>query len=151
MTFLKHHWFGFLISVIMLFFVIIFVLVLFSPKSDIKKRGFISCTDSMADSMLSCPTKGKIWCMLKSISANTLCESKVVLVGFSSWIKGEQPRPWSNYLFEPEIVKSQPYAGEEKFYEENPNIGGEMEQLRSQNIQLENSVKEKINEEGMPQ
>ena len=44
MTFLKHHWFGLILSLFMLAYLLVFVLVLLSPRYDMQKRGFIPCT-----------------------------------------------------------------------------------------------------------
>ena len=66
MTFIKNHWFGLLLSLVVGFFMLVFALVLFSPREDLHSRGFIPCTEEMAYNMLGC-NENKAWCMLKEV------------------------------------------------------------------------------------
>ena len=54
MKLVKNYWFGTLIGTLLLGFLILFVLILISPKQDIKNRGFISCTQEMVGDLLEC-------------------------------------------------------------------------------------------------
>ena len=141
MSFLKHHWFGTVVSLFVLFFVTVFLLVLFSPRQDLQKRGFIPCTENMVSEMLSC-RENKAFCMLGSVIKNSWCDSKVVLNGLGAWVKGQQSTPWENYLFESELKETEQDEGLQEFYDENPDVSASMEELRRQNIELEKQISE---------
>lgn len=141
MSFLKHHWFGTVVSLFVLFFVTVFLLVLFSPRQDLQKRGFIPCTENMVSEMLSC-RENKAFCMLGSVIKNSWCDSKVVLNGLGAWVKGQQSTPWENYLFEPELKETEQDEGLQEFYDENPDVSASMEELRRQNIELKKQISE---------
>lgn len=91
MTFLKHHWFGLILSLFMLAYLLVFVLVLLSPRYDVQKRGFIPCTEAMAERLIDCDNGA--WCMLKTIVRNGWCDAEVISGGFRMWLRGEQKRP----------------------------------------------------------
>ena len=116
MTFLKHHWFGLILSLFMLAYLLVFVLVLLSPRYDVQKRGFIPCTETMAEQLIDCDNGA--WCMLKTIVRNGWCDAEVIGGGFRMWLRGEQKTPWANYLFEPE----QPRPDEETEADESVKI-----------------------------
>ena len=84
-----------------------------SPRQDVLNRGFIPCTKQLVFELSGCQ-KGKIGCPLKLLWQDMKCNIKVVGNGFKNWVAGNQPAPWSNYLFEPEM-----YVEDEK----NPYIG----------------------------
>lgn len=71
MNFLKRHWFGLITGLFIFCVLVLFVLVLLSPRQDAKKRGFIPCTEAMAERMLACPENGKTLCMLKAVLGNS--------------------------------------------------------------------------------
>ena len=137
MTFLKHHWFGLILSLFMLAYLLVFVLVLLSPRYDVQKRGFIPCTEAMAERLIDCDNGA--WCMLKTIVRNGWCDAEVIGDGFRMWLRGEQKTPWANYLFEPE-----PEADESlrEFYAQTPDIEASMQNLRHLNRELERQIKE---------
>ena len=140
MTFLRNHWFGLLIGTVTFVFMILFVLILLSPRQDARRRGFIPCTETMAEKLLSC-SGNKLGCLFSAITANSWCDIKVVGRGLSGWISGKQRTPWSNYIFVPEISA-------DAFFDENarkaylkisPDIRSEMRQLQKLNEELENA------------
>ena len=94
MTFLKHHWFGLILSLFMLAYLLVFVLVLLSPRYDVQKRGFIPCTETMAERLIDCDNGA--WCMLKTIVRNGWCDAEVIGGGFRMWLRGEQKTPCLN-------------------------------------------------------
>lgn len=108
---MKEYWFGFLISLILLIGFMFFLLVILSPRYDYQKRGFIPCTEAMAENIMACPKESKFTCGIKHILENTICDAKVIGKGFSLWMDGKQSTPWANYIFTPEIP-------EEKFFED---------------------------------
>ena len=145
MSFIKHHWFGLIISLFMLAYLLVFVLVLFAPRYDEQKRGFIPCTEIMAEELIFCDSSA--WCMLKTIAKNTWCDTNVVAKGFGQWIKGEQKTPWANYLFEPQLSQQniasdvEPEESLQEFYEQTPDIEASMQNLRKLNQELEEQIK----------
>lgn len=144
MTFLKHHWFGLILSLFMLAYLLVFVLVLLSPRYDMQKRGFIPCTEAMAERLIDCDNGA--WCMLKTIVRNGWCDAEVIGGGFRMWLRGEQKTPWAKYLFEPEQPRpdDEPEADESlrEFYAQTPDIEASMQNLRRLNRELERQIKE---------
>lgn len=142
LNFIKIHWFGLILSIVVIFYAAVFVVVFLSPRQDELKRGFIPCTEVLVKDMFDC--NGKAWCMSKAIVKNTGCDTKIVLEGITSWVKGKQPTPWANYLFEPEMGKEQ-NEGEihpelEEFYRDNRDIKADMEELDKKWQELEKSL-----------
>ena len=138
MNFVKNHWFSCLIAGMMLCFFCIFVLILLAPKQDAKGRGFIPCTQEMVQKLLDCDRK--FFCSTKVVFDNNLCMLKVIGHGFSDWLNHKQPRPWSNYIFEPEIPLNT-YIDEEarqNYLNENPDTSAEMQRLNLLRKELEN-------------
>ena len=152
MTFIKNYWFGTLIGALLLGFLLLFVLIMISPKQDAKGRGFVLCTQEMVDDLLICDKK--ISCSIGAIFRNTICDIKVIGKGVSYWIKGKQPYPWSNYIFEPEIPKNTyvDEAAREEYLSEFPETAKEMQMLKKLNKELENEQNMQINfKEIMPE
>lgn len=151
MSFLRAHWFGLLVSLFTAYFVVIFILVLFSPRQDLQKRGFIPCTETMVREMLECNQESKSFCMIGAVVKNSLCDSKVVLDGLGAWVKGQQPSPWANYYFTPELAGSEEEdEGLDEFRRQTPDVEASMEELRRLNQDLEKQTaetKEEIEEE----
>lgn len=113
-----------------------------APRQDALKRGFIPCTEKLVIDIYSCE-RGKISCPLKYLWKDMKCNVKVILNGFGAWIKGSQPTPWANYLFEPkvqaEIDEDAPYSG---------NAIQDMDTLKKQiyNTKTEQDKLEKAND-----
>ncbi len=146
--FIRYHWFGLLISIMVGLFMIQFFLVLFAPHHDVLNRGFSPCTETMAQKVADCGSKGL--CVIKAVSANAFCDSKVIGRGLVLWIKGEQPRPWSNYLFVPEYPQEEePDEGLADYYRENPDIAGQMGELKQKSEELEKLKDEHTTTAGM--
>lgn len=141
MTFIKNHWFGLITGLIIFCFLCLFILVLISPRQDEDKRGFIPCTEAMADKMLACPEEGKAFCMLKAVLGNSWCDAKVIGRGVKNWVTGKQSAPWSNYIFIPRVPVDQEDEHLQEYYKNNPNIGAEMQELKELNKELENESK----------
>lgn len=138
MSYIKLHWFGILVSTFVAWVLLVFVLVLFSPRQDIQGRGFIPCTETMADKMLGC-TENKTWCMLGAIVDNSFCDMKVVAKGFGLWTTRQQARPWSNYLFIPEALDDDfDEQAQSEYLQTNSDIKAEMAELKQLNEEIEN-------------
>lgn len=146
MQFIKYHWFGLLVSVIVFLFLCVFALVLAAPHQDEQKRGFVPCTETMAEELHNCNSRNM--CVLGSVIKNTFCNIKVIGQGIKLWAVGEQPTPWSNYLFEPELKRPavnddvEPEESLDEYYQNTPDIAAEMDELQQLNQQLENSDNE---------
>lgn len=144
MSFIKKHWFGMIAAFVVAIFFVLFVLILISPRQDLQKRGFIPCTEALAEQVLSCE-KNKIICMLSATMKNSWCDMKVVGRGFSNWVKGKQPAPWSNYIFEPELPEDEYFDDEarKEYLKHTPDIAAEMQNLKKLSEELENeNIKE---------
>lgn len=137
MNYIKYYWFNILIALIIIFGMIFTLIVALSPKEDNLKRGFIPCTEILADTISSC--NGKIWCATKAVLNNSLCNAKIITKGFRLWINNKQPTPWSNYLFTPDLTPNQNslYENSELFYQENPNFQQDFQKLKQDYHQLE--------------
>lgn len=113
------------------------LLIALSPREDAQKRGFIPCTEQLAENISAC--EGNLWCTTKAVLNNGRCDTGVIMRGINLWFKGGQPRPWSNYLFTPEINHPDNllYENSELFYQENPDYRQDFEQLKQNHKQLE--------------
>ena len=130
MGFVRQHWFGFIVTLVLLLSALLFLIVLFSPRQDNQKRGFIPCTETMAAALYDC--RGRSFCMLGAILENSRCDAAVVLTGLGDWVKGKQPSPWSNYFFTPDLEPEEELAPEvQEFYQDNPNLRRDMKQLEA--------------------
>lgn len=152
LNFLKKHWFGLLATIIVVCYTTMIVVVAVSPHRDNLDRGFVPCTKEMMQAVLDCD-QGGILCMSKAIVKNTWCDAGVMATGFKNWIKGDQARPWSNYMFEPELLLGDEGNSEvlEEFYKQNPNVKQEMSDLNKIREKLEKKLEEKTEDEELPQ
>ena len=140
MNFIRRYWFGLVTGLLVFLCFVLFILVLISPRQDAQKRGFIPCTENMAEEIMACENN-KVLCLLKAVLANSWCDIKVIGQGMSDWAKGNQPYPWSNYIFVPKIVQNEDVA---EYLKNNPNIKAEMEQLKKLNEELENEENQEV-------
>jgi hypothetical protein len=152
---LKNHWFGALMTLITLVYATVIILIALAPRQDRQERGFIPCTKQMMTRLLACE-KNRSLCMSKVIVQNHLCDWGVVAKGLTRWIQGEQARPWSNYLFEPDLRKDPDFEREnaallEEYYQNNPDVEVQMHRLNDAREQLETQLSEmKENESELP-
>ena len=147
-NFVKKHWFTVLMSLLVAFYLMVFVFVLVSPKVDKQNRGFIPCTQEMTVKVLENKQQSSSR-LIKIVLDNTFCDIKVVTKGFTDWLRGKQPTPWANYFFEPEVEQNETQDDEEllKFYEENPYLSEDMKKLDIERQKLEQLLEQtEINE-----
>ena len=147
MNFIKHYWFGSFIGLLLFCFVCVVVLILLAPKQDIQRRGFIPCTEKMIERLFDCDKK--IWCSAKVIVRNSGCVFRVIGDGFSDWLKGKQPMPWSNYIFEPELFP-EGFVDEEarqEYLSKYPDTKKEMERLHRLRKDIENENNKQLEAE----
>ena len=85
-----------------------------SPRQDLQKRGFIPCTETLVYNITDCKP-GQIKCPLQYLWQDMQCNVRVIADGFVLWSRGKQERPWSNYLFEPQVIEdgNELYVGTE--------------------------------------
>ena len=101
---------------VLLMFVTVYMVAMLAvaPKNDALNRGFIPCTRDFVTAVSSCE-RGEIGCMAAGIWQDTKCNLYVIFDGAGAWLRGKQPAPWSNYLFEPkseaEIDSENQYIG----------------------------------------
>ncbi|MBR1648957.1 MAG: hypothetical protein IJ689_05095 [Alphaproteobacteria bacterium] len=133
-NFIKYHWFGLILSLVFALFVLQFVIVVSSPHYDLQKRGFVVCDEEMSESLRECR---KTLCVLKAVSKNSYCNFEVIGKGLSAFFKGEQKRPWDNYIFEPEYPQDEILDGQEEYYLSHPEMGAEMAKIKLLNQELE--------------
>jgi len=143
MSFIKQYWFNILIAIMIICGMGLTIIVSLSPREDKQKRGFIPCTEQLADNITLC--NGKIWCASKAIINNSICDAKIIISGVKLWINGKQKTPWSNYIFIPDLshIDNPLYEESELFYKENPNYLQDFEELK----QTHNDLEEKIQDE----
>ncbi len=141
MKFVIKHWFGFFVSIVALFCILIFVLVLASPKQDAQKRGFVICTEGFVEDARGCA--GAYGCLIKYVFVHGYCNASVVLGGAKNWVLGKQETPWSNYMFNPEYLENEEIDEElQQFYHENPNLTEQMNVFRNKSKELDTDGEE---------
>lgn len=139
MRFIKEHWFGLIISLISLVYILMFSFVMLSPKHDPAGKGFNKCARQTYEAMQNC--QKSTWCLLKEVVKNSFCNLEVMGQGVTLWLAGEQPTPWSNYLYKVELPEE--ISPELKqFYQENPNLEQQMYKLKQKQQQLEKEANE---------
>lgn len=141
-SFFRHYWFGLLISSILMVSFLLFLLVLVSPRQDVQKRGFIPCTEALAQNLLSCSQENKYSCGIKHILANSWCDIKVIGRGWKDWWQGKQASPWSNYIYEPQHSDS--VEENDEFYAEYKAKGISPELDMQNLIKMSQELDEKI-------
>jgi len=140
MNYIKQHWFGMGISCFMAYFLLVFIMVAISPQSDGKNRGFLPCSQEQTEKIINCQ-KNKVLCVLSASVRGNICYMKVLNQGVWNFITGKQSRPWSNYLFEPEIIQNKEqnndYEAEmQQLLAENPTLLEDMEKIKEKNQEL---------------
>lgn len=146
MRWLKEYWFSLLMSTFLLLAALYFILLFISPRYDLQRRGFIPCTERLAEAVADC-RENKIACTMGAIWDNNLCDLGVIYNGLRDWVGGKQKYPWSNYLFEPELLSDRRDSDNpevEEFYRQNPNLAEEMAKLKKLN---EEQDKDEYNKE----
>ena len=78
------------------------VIVVMSPHSDGQMRGFAPCTYELAINLSQQGGQSKVWGVAGAVTQANLCYIGVMRNGVELWVKGKQPTPWANYMYEPE-------------------------------------------------
>lgn len=111
MTRFLHLLYYYILALMVAFVAYITLMLAVSPKVDMQKRGFIPCTEQLVSSVSICK-KGSVGCPLKYLWQDMKCNTFVILDGFGAWMRGKQPTPWANYLFEAETIYDDDYDGD---------------------------------------
>jgi len=109
--FVRLHWFGLLLSVFVVLFMLFTAVVASAPHNDAKMRGFTPCTYHMAQE-LGQDTSHKMINIFKIVNSGYLCYFQVVGEGVKLFISGKQQTPWANYLFKAESFDEIPEESE---------------------------------------
>ena len=143
MKYITEHWLGIICSFLIFCFLVMFILVLLSPRQDTQKRGFIPCTEKMVEQMSNCQEESKFSCMLTSILKNSWCDMSVIAKGINNWIHGKQTFPWSNYIFIPTRPQDEDFDAEarKEYLQKNPDFQTEMQQLKEKHMELKHEQK----------
>ena len=99
---LKEYWFGILMCFIVIVCLIYSLIVVMSPHSDGQMRGFAPCTYELAINLSQQGGQSKVWGVAGAVTQANLCYVGVIRKGVELWVKGKQPTPWANYMYEPE-------------------------------------------------
>ena len=99
---LREYWFGILISLMVVVCLIFSLIVVLSPHSDGKMRGFAPCTYELAVRLSQQSGEGKLWGVAGAVTNANLCYVSVIREGVELWVQGKQSTPWANYMYEPE-------------------------------------------------
>ncbi len=144
MTFIRTHWFGLITGSSIFVFLLLFILVLLSPRQDKLRRGFIPCTEVLAEELSVCMEQKKVICLVNSVMKNSWCELKTVGRGIKLWVQGQQSTPWSNYIFIPEQTDEEDFPAEERaeYLQNNPDFVEEMQKLKQSHEEIENEQTE---------
>lgn len=113
--FLKQFWFEVILAFVILVFLVFMAIIIAAPHNDAKMRGFAPCTYEMAFRINYGNTnnphlaeKGqthpKVVDVLSIITIGYVCYLKVIKDGFYQYLENQQPTPWANYFFTPEIL-----------------------------------------------
>ena len=78
------------------------LVVVMSPHSDGQMRGFAPCTYELAINLSHQGGQSKVWGVAGAVTKANLCYIGVIRNGVELWVKGKQPTPWANYMYEPE-------------------------------------------------
>lgn len=138
--FLRNHWFGLMVSILVGLYFVVFLLVVFAPKQDANQRGFVKCSVQLAENLQNC--QAAKWCMCKEVLRNGWCNVEIVAEGLSLWIKGRQSTPWANYFFQPVSDEPQMSAEAMEYYKQHQSeLEKSLKKLKKLNAELENKVK----------
>ena len=154
MNFIRRYWFGISTGLIIFLCSLLFILVLIAPRQDTLKRGFIPCTEAMAEQIMTCD-ENKIVCVLNAVLVNSWCDVKVIYQGVEDWINGKQETPWNNYIFIPELPEDENFNNEARaeYLKNNPDMATEMKQLKklSEDLEYEEKLQLQPKPEDLPQ
>ncbi len=98
---IREYWFGGLLGLFMLLFILLVVIVACAPHNDEKGRGFSGCTYDMVYELNIYGGQKKVWGVVGAIFNSYVCYVKVMRDGFHNFVDGKQATPWENYFFEP--------------------------------------------------
>ena len=114
---IREYWFGGLMALVVVLFLLFVVIVASAPHNDLKMRGFTPCTFVMAEELNAAAGQRKTWEVMTVIGKGYLCYAGVMREGVELWLDGKQLTPWANYMFKPDTYivapeESEPFSEE---------------------------------------
>lgn len=141
MSFIRKHWFGFLIGCWFLLLSFFVAIILYAPHHDAKNRGFAYCTQELIEKIGNCENAGL--CVAGAILHNTWCDIGIIKQSFVDWLDNKHPYPWSGYVFKPELPLAQSAYFDEneirEYMQKYPDTLQYMENLKQLRKDLENA------------
>ena len=126
----KEYWFGLLLFIFSLVFLIFVAIVAAAPHDDAKMRGFAPCTYIMAQELNVYASQRDVLGVLGTVTQSYICYAKIMKEGVELWIRGKQSTPWENYFFKADNFKvpqdlSEPFSEDllkaNRLNEDEPN------------------------------
>lgn len=109
---IREYWFGGLMALFVLVFLLFVAVVAAAPHNDAKMRGFAPCTYTMAEELSKASGERKVWEVMTAVGKGYVCYAGVMRQGAELWVAGKQPTPWANYMFEPDTFLAKPEESE---------------------------------------
>ncbi|MCM1323760.1 MAG: hypothetical protein NC218_06325 [Acetobacter sp.] len=97
----REYWFGGLLGLFVVLFLLFVVVVAMAPHNDMKMRGFAPCTYQMTTELNLAAGERQIWDVMSTVGKGYWCYAGVMRMGMAKWYAGEQETPWANYFFVP--------------------------------------------------
>ena len=144
MTRFFHLLYYFLLIFLVLVVIYMSVMLAISPKNDMQKRGFIPCTEKLVIDVSSCE-RGKMLCPLKYLWQDMECNMLVIADGLGNWVRGKQNRPWSNYLFEPDLALEDDVEYEGNIVADMADLEAQSQFINHKKQELENAKNRSLN------
>ncbi len=95
----KEYWFGLLLFLFSLLFLLFIAIVASAPHDDAKMRGFAPCTYIMTQELNIYASQRDVVGALGAVTQSYICYAKVMKEGLKNWFVGKQSTPWENYFF----------------------------------------------------
>ncbi len=99
-TKIKEYWFGGLLALFIILFLLFVVVVAIAPHNDREMRGFSGCTYDMAVELNEVSAEKRFLAVMKVVGEGYLCYAGVMRDGVLLWLDGRQETPWANYFFD---------------------------------------------------
>ena len=108
----KEYWFGTLLFLFVIVFMLFIAIVAIAPHNDGKMRGFAPCTYRMAYELGQYGENKQAGKVFSAISGGYFCYAGIMADGVAAWLGGRQKTPWANYIFKAETFEVPPELDE---------------------------------------
>ncbi len=109
---LKEYWFGILLLLFVVVFMLFIAIVAVAPHNDAKMRGFAPCTYQMVYELGQYGEEKHVGKVFSAVSDGYFCYAGVMADGIVVWLGGQQKTPWANYMFKAETFEVPPELDE---------------------------------------